>query len=92
MSIAEEVLAKVEAFGSVISTNIKPSIFVQFAVGNNDLNEETPHSKNTTHATKMVVYQKKTFCLDPPLKLALKSVLFEEDDPTKNSKAKKLKN
>ena len=61
MSIAEEVLAKVEAFGSVISTNIKPSIFVQFAVGNNDLNEETPHSKNTTHATKMVVYQKKTF-------------------------------
>lgn len=92
MSIAEEVLAKVEAFGSVISTNIKPSIFVQFAVGNNDLNEETPHSKNTTPATKMVVYQKKTFCLDPPLNLALKSVLFEEDDPTKNSKAKKLKN
>lgn len=92
MSIAEEVLAKVEAFGSVISTNIKPSIFVQFAVSNNDLNEETPHRKNTTHATKMVVYQKKTSCLDPPLNLALKSVLFEEDDPTKNSKAKKLKN
>ena len=92
MSIAEEVLAKVEAFGSVISTNIKPSIFVQFAVGNNDLNEETPHSKNITHATKMVVYQKKTFCLDPPLNLALKSVVFEEDDPTKNSKANKLKN
>ena len=65
-SIAEEVLAKVEAFGTVIPTNIKPGTFVQIAADNNDLNEETLHGKNTTHATTMVIYQKKTFGPDPP--------------------------
>ena len=39
-SIAEEVLAKVEEFGTVIPTNIKPGAFVQIAANNNDLNEE----------------------------------------------------
>ena len=65
-SIAEEVLAKVEEFGTVIPTNIKPGTFVQIAADNNDLNEETLDGKNTTHATTMVIYQKKTFGPDPP--------------------------
>ena len=67
-SIAEEVLAKVEAFGTVtvIPTNIKPGTFVQIAADNNDLNEETLDSKNTTHATTMVIYRQKTFGPDPP--------------------------
>ena len=65
-SIAEEVLAKVEAFGTVIPTNIKPGTFVQIAADNNDLNEETLDGKNTTHATTMVIYQQKTFGPDPP--------------------------
>ena len=65
-SIAEEVLAKVEAFGTVIPTNIKPGTFVQIAADNNDLNEETLDGKNTTHVTTMVIYQNKTFGPDPP--------------------------
>ena len=54
-SIAEEVLAKVEEFGIVIPTNIKPGAFVQIAANNKDLNEEALDSKNTTHATTMVI-------------------------------------
>ena len=65
-SIAEEVLAQVEAFGTVIPTNIKPGAFVQIAADNNDLNEETLDGKNTTHATTMVIYQNKMFGPDPP--------------------------
>ena len=65
-SIAEEVLAKVEEFGTVIPTNIKPGAFVQIAANNKDLNEEAPDGKNTTYATTMVIYQNKTFGPDPP--------------------------
>lgn len=65
-SIAEEVLTQVEAFGTVIPTNIKPGAFVQIAADNNDLNEETLDGKNTTHATTMVIYQNKMFGPDPP--------------------------
>ena len=65
-SIAEEVLAKVEKFGTVIPTNIKPGAFVQIATNNSDLNEEALDGKNTTHATTMVIYQNKTFGPDPP--------------------------
>ena len=65
-SIAEDVLAKAKEFGTVIPTVIKAGSFVQIAAGNNDLNEETLHGKNTTHATTMVIYQKKTFGPDPP--------------------------
>ena len=65
-SIAEEVLAKVEEFGTVIPTNIKPGAFVQIAANNKDLNEEALDGKNTTHATTMVIYQNKTFGPDPP--------------------------
>lgn len=65
-SIAEDVLAKAEEFGTVIPTVIKAGSFVQIATNNNDLNEETLHRKNTTHATTMVVYQKETFSPDPP--------------------------
>lgn len=35
--------------------------FVQLAANNNDLNEETIDGKNTTHATTIVVYQKRGF-------------------------------
>ena len=66
MSIAEKVLAQVEAFGTVIPTNIKPGAFVQIAADNNDLNEETLDGKNTMHATTMVIYQNKMFGPDPP--------------------------
>ena len=64
-SIAEEVLAKVEEFGTAIPTNIKPGAFVQIAANNNDLNEEAMDGKNTTHATTMVIYHNKTFGPDP---------------------------
>ena len=65
-SIAEDVLAQVEAFGTVIPTNIKPGAFVQMAADDNDLNEETLDGKNTAHATTKVIYQNKMFGPDPP--------------------------
>ena len=65
-SIAEEVLAKVEEFATVIPTNIKPGAFVQIAANNNDLNEEALDGKNTTHATTILIYQNKTCGPDPP--------------------------
>ena len=65
-SIAEEVLVKVEEFGTVIPTNIKPGAFVQIAANTNDLNEEAMDGKNTTHATTMVICHNKTFGPDPP--------------------------
>ena len=36
-SLATEVLAKVETYGTVIPSNISPGSFVQFAADNNDL-------------------------------------------------------
>ena len=60
-SLATEVLAKADTFGTVIPSNISPGAFVQLAADNNDLNEETIDGKNTTHATTMVVYQRKVF-------------------------------
>ena len=60
-SFATEVLAKMEAHGTVIPSNISLGPFVQLAADNNDLNEETIDSKNTTHATTMVTYQQKVF-------------------------------
>ena len=65
-SIAEDVLAKAEEFGTVIPTVIKAGSFVQIAADNNDLNEETIDGKTTTHATTMVIYQNRTFGPDPP--------------------------
>lgn len=46
--------------------NIFPGSFIQFAADNNDINEETLDGKNTTHATTLVVYQKKPFGPMPP--------------------------
>ncbi|KAK3746851.1 hypothetical protein QZH41_000040 [Actinostola sp. cb2023] len=60
-SIALEMLAKAEELGTVIPSNIVPGPFVQLAADNNDLNEETLDGKNTTHATTMVVFQRKSF-------------------------------
>ena len=60
-SLATEVLAKSETYGTVIPSNISSGSFVQLAADNNDLNEETIDGKNTTHATTMVVYQRKVF-------------------------------
>ena len=65
-SAALEVLAKAEEIGTVIPSNISPGTFVQIVADNNDLNEETMDGKNTTHATTMVVYQRKVFGPDPP--------------------------
>ena len=59
-SIAMEVLAKAQEYGTELSTNITPNAsFVQLA-------KETLDGKNTTHATRMVVYQKKQFGPEPP--------------------------
>ena len=60
-SLAAEVLAKAKESGAVMPSNITPGAFVQIAADNNDINEETLDGKNTTHATTMVIYQKKTF-------------------------------
>jgi hypothetical protein len=60
-SFATEVLAKMEAHGTVIPSNISLGPFVQLAADNNDLNEETLDGKNTTHATTMVIYQRRVF-------------------------------
>ena len=67
-SIALEVLARAQEYGTVLPTNITLRCsFVQLAADNNDINEETLDGKNTTHATTMVVYQKKQFGPEPPL-------------------------
>ena len=60
-SAALEVLAKANEFGTVIPSNISPGPFIQIAADNNNLNGETLDGKNTTHATTMVVYQRKAF-------------------------------
>lgn len=59
--LATEVLAKAENYETVIPSNISSGSFVQLAADNNDRNEETLDGKNTTHATTMVVYQRKVF-------------------------------
>ena len=59
-SLAVEVTAMAEQFGTVMPSNISPGPFIQFAADNNDLEEETLDGKNTTHTTTtMVVYQQK---------------------------------
>ena len=64
--LAKEILAKSQQSGTVIPSNIFPGSFIQFAADNNDLNEETLDGKRTTHATTLVVYQKKPFGPMPP--------------------------
>ena len=64
-SLAMEVVAKSEEYGTVIPSNISPMSFIQLAADNNDFNEETLDGKNTTHATTMVVYQRKPFGPEP---------------------------
>ena len=41
--------------------NISPGAFVQAAVDNNDIDEETLDGKHTTHSTTVVLYQKGQF-------------------------------
>ncbi len=65
-SFATEVLAKMEAHGTVIPSNISLGPFVQLAADNKGLNDENVDRKNTTHATTMVVYQRKVFGPEPP--------------------------
>ena len=65
-SIALEVLAKSEEYGTVIPSNIFAGPFILLAADNNDFNEETIDGKNTTHATTMVIYQRKVFGPAPP--------------------------
>ncbi|EDO31927.1 predicted protein [Nematostella vectensis] len=45
---------------------VDTSLAMEEHADNNDLNEETLDGKNTTHATTMVVYQRKVFGPDPP--------------------------
>ncbi|KAK3724019.1 hypothetical protein QZH41_000590 [Actinostola sp. cb2023] len=64
--LAKEILAKSRSVNVMIPSNIIPGNFVQFASDNNDINEETLDGKNTTHATTVVVYQRKVFGPMPP--------------------------
>ena len=45
-SLAMEVVAKNEEYGTVIPSNISPMSFIQLAADNNDFNEETHNSHN----------------------------------------------
>jgi len=67
--LAKEILAKSQDCGTVIASNISPGAFIQFAADNNDLNGETLDGKGTTHATTLVVDQKKPFGPMPPPKV-----------------------
>jgi hypothetical protein len=61
-SLALEVLAKSENLGVCIPSNIVQNVpggFVQVTGDNNDINEETLDGKQPTHATTLVLYQKK---------------------------------
>ena len=60
-SLAQEIITKSEESGVVIPSNISPGVFVQCAGDNNDVNEETLDGKETTHATTLVVYQRRQF-------------------------------
>ena len=40
-SLAMEVTAMAEQFGTVVPSNISPGLFIQFSADNNDLKEET---------------------------------------------------
>ncbi|KAK3753754.1 hypothetical protein QZH41_005239 [Actinostola sp. cb2023] len=60
-SLANESLARADASGIIIPTNINPGAFIQMAADNNDINEETIDGKNTTHATTLALYQRKQY-------------------------------
>ena len=64
-SLAIEVAAMAEQIGTVLPSNISSGPFIHLAADNNDINEETLDGKTTTHATTMVVYQRRPF--GPPL-------------------------
>jgi len=55
-SQAIEVTALVEHMGTIIPSNTGLGPFIQIAIDNNDINDETLDAKNTTHAKAMVVY------------------------------------
>ena len=65
-ALANEIIAKSDETGVIIPSNIHPGVFVQTAADNNDINEETIDGKNTTHATTLVVYQRKQYGPIPP--------------------------
>lgn len=60
-SLAAEVLALKETGGVVNPTNITPGSFIETAMDNNDLLENTLNSKHTTHLTTVVMYQQGQF-------------------------------
>lgn len=58
-SLAKEVVAKSLLNNAMLPSNISPNGFIQVAADNNDINEETLDGRNTTHATTVVVYQRR---------------------------------
>ena len=58
-SIALDIIACSENLSAVVLSNITPGVFVQVSRDNNDINEETLDGKQTTHATTLVLYQRK---------------------------------
>ncbi|EDO34446.1 predicted protein [Nematostella vectensis] len=60
-SLAQEAIEQSKNRGVVIPSNIYPGSFIQVAADNNDLNEETLDGRKTTHATTIVLFQRKQF-------------------------------
>ena len=60
--IANEIIAKSSQQRVVTPSNIAPGPFIQVAGDNNDINEETLDGNGTTHATTMVLFQRKQYC------------------------------
>ena len=70
-NITAEVLDKADKCGTVVPTNIAPSPFLQLVADKTDVNEETLNGKSTTHATSMVVFQRRPHGSEtPPVQLA----------------------
>ena len=78
-SLALEVIAQSEDKGVVLPSNIVPGIFVQTAVDNNDINEQTLDGRQTTHSTTLVLYQKGQLGSKP------KSTVYADHSATKKA-------
>ena len=60
-SIANDIIAKSDIFGIVLTSNISTGVFVQVAGDNNDIHEDTHDGKRTTHVTTLVLFQRGQF-------------------------------
>ena len=82
-SLAVEILTKSEQNQVVVPCNISRNVFIQAAADNNDIDEETLDGKNTTHATTLAVFQRKSFSPEPQLKVVGNPVTQSEKNQSK---------